>query len=59
MNYKNVINVNEPKFFVVYWGNNLPNLKDGAYVKNDDEYESTGTHWIGLYVYVDNGTKAR
>ena len=35
---------NEPKFNVVYSGNNLPKIKDGAYVINLDEYKSVGTH---------------
>ena len=25
-------------------------LKKGAYVKNLDEYENTGTHWVSLFV---------
>ena len=29
-------------------------LKDGAYVRNLDEYESIGTHWIALYVNANN-----
>ena len=29
---------NEPKFNVVYSRNNLPRIKDGAYVINLDEY---------------------
>ena len=33
--------------------NNLPEIKDGAYVINIDEFNSIGTHWIALYV---NGT---
>ena len=41
---------NEPKFNVVYSRNNLPKIKDGAYVINPDEYKSIGTHWIALYV---------
>ena len=41
---------NEPTFNGVCWRNNLPKIKDGAYVKNLDEYESIGTHWIALYV---------
>ena len=41
---------NEPKFDGVYSRNNLPKIKDGAYVRNLDEYESIGTHWIALYV---------
>ena len=37
---------NEPKFNGVYSRNNLPKIKDGAYVINLDEYKSVGTHWI-------------
>ena len=32
----------------LYSRNNLPKVKDGAYVINLDEYESIGTHWIVL-----------
>ena len=28
--------------------------KDGAYVINFDEFKSIGTHWIVLYVNVNN-----
>ena len=41
---------NEPKFNGVYSRNNLPKIKDGAFVTNLDEYKSIGTHWIALYV---------
>ena len=34
----------------VYSRNNLPEIKDGAYVINLDEFKSIGTHWIALYV---------
>ena len=37
---------NEPKLNSVYSRNNLPKIKDKAYVINLDEYESIGTHWI-------------
>ena len=40
----------------VYAINNLPKIKDGAYVINLDEYELIGTHWIDLYVDNDNVT---
>ena len=40
----------EPKFNGVYSRNNLPKIKDGTYVINLDEFKSTGTHWIALYV---------
>ena len=39
----------EPKFDGVYLRNDLPKIKDGAYIINLDEYESIGTHWIALY----------
>ena len=35
---------NEPKCNGLYSRNNLPKIKDGAYAKNLDEYESIGTH---------------
>ena len=35
---------NEPKFNGIYSRNNLPKVKDGAYVTNFDEYKSIGTH---------------
>ena len=47
---------NEPKFNGVYSRNNLPKIKDGAYVINLDEYKSIGTHWIALYVNDNNVT---
>ena len=47
---------NEPKFDGVYSRNNLPKIKDGAYVINFDEFKSIGTHWIALYVNGDNVT---
>ena len=36
---------NEPRFNCVYSRNNLPEIKDGAYVINLDKYKPTGTHW--------------
>ena len=36
---------NEPKFNGVYSRNNLPQIKDAAYVINLDEFKSIGTHW--------------
>ena len=50
-------NQNKPKFNGVYSINNLPKIKDGAYVINLDKYESIGTHWIGLHVN-DNNRRA-
>ena len=45
---------NEPKFNCVCSRNNLPKLKDGAYVVTLDECKSIRTHWIALYVNGDN-----
>ena len=44
---------NEPKFNS---RNNLPKIKDGAYVINLDEYKSIGTHWITFKVNAENVT---
>ena len=35
---------NEPKFNGVYWGNNLPKIKDAAYVTNLDKFRLIRTH---------------
>ena len=40
----------EPKFNGVYSRDNLPEIKDGGYVINLDEYSDIGTHWVALYV---------
>ena len=40
----------------VYLRNNLPKIKDDAYVINLDEYKSIKTHWRDLYVNGDNGS---
>ena len=45
---------NEPKFNDVYLRNNLPKIKDEAYVINLDQYESIGTHLMALYVNGNN-----
>ena len=45
---------NELKFSGVYSRNNLPNIKDRAYVINLDKYKSIGTNWIALYVKSNN-----
>ena len=47
---------NEPKFYVIYSGNNLPKIKDGAYVINLDEFKLIETHWEVLYVNANNIT---
>ena len=41
---------NESRFNGVYSRDNLPKIKDGAYVINLDEYSDMGTHWVALYV---------
>ena len=46
----------EPRFNGVFSRNNLPKIKDGAYVINLDEFKSIGTHWIALYVNAENVT---
>ena len=42
---------NEPRFNGVYSRDNLPKtIKNGACVRNLDEYADVGTHWIALYL---------
>ena len=45
---------NEPRFNGVYSRDNLPKIKDGAYIINLDEYSDIGTHWVALYVHNNN-----
>ena len=45
---------NEPKFNSVYSRNNLPKIKDGAYIINLDKFKSIETHWIALYMNGNN-----
>ena len=40
---------NENRFSGVYPTDNLPKIKDGAYVINLDEYSDIGTHWIAFF----------
>ena len=47
---------NEPKFNGLYSRNNLPKIRDGAYLTNLDEFKLIGTHWIALYVNRKNAT---
>ena len=47
---------NEPRFNGVYSRDNLPKIKDGAYVINLNEYSDIGTHWIPLCVQNNNVT---
>ena len=41
---------NQPRFNGVFLRDNLPKIKDGAYIINLDEYSDIGTHWIALHV---------
>ena len=41
---------NEPKFNGVFSRDNMPKIKDGAYVINLDEYSDIGTYWVALQV---------
>ena len=41
---------NKTRFNCVYSRDNLPKIKDGAYVINLDKCSDTGIHWIALYV---------
>ena len=47
---------NEPRFNGIYSRDNLPKIKDVAYVINLDEYYDIGTHWIALYVQKNDVT---
>ena len=47
---------NEPRFNGVYSRDNLPKIKDGAYIINLDEYCDIGTHWVALHVNNNNVT---
>ena len=47
---------NEPIFNGVCSRDNLPKIKDGAYVINLDEYSDIGTHWVALHMYNNNVT---
>ena len=47
---------NEAKFNGADPRNDLPKIKDGAYVINIDEYESIRTYWIALYFNDNNVT---
>ena len=47
---------NQPRFNGSYSRDNLPKVKDGAYVINLDGYSDIGTHWIVLYGQNNNVT---
>ena len=55
-NFEIQVLLNERKFNVVYSRNNLPKIKDEAYVINLSELKSIGTHWTALHVNVENVT---
>ena len=40
---------NEPRFNGVYSRDNLPRIKDGAYVINLNQYSDIGTHQVASY----------
>ena len=40
---------NELRFNCVYSRDNLPRIKDGAYIINLDEQSDIGSHWVTLY----------
>ena len=40
----------QPRFNGVYSRDNLPRIRDGAYIINLDECYDIGTHWIALHV---------
>ena len=48
--------LNEPKFNGVYSKNELPKIKDRAYIINLDDCNSVGTRWMALHV---NGNDRR
>ena len=47
---------NEPRFNGVYSRDNLPKIKDGAYLINLDEYSDIWTYWVALYMQNNNVT---
>ena len=47
---------NEPRLNGDFSQDNLPKIKDRAYIINLDEYSDLGTHWVALYVQNNNVT---
>ena len=45
---------NEPRFNGVYSRDNLPKIKDEAYIINLDECSDIETHWVAFYVQNNN-----
>ena len=44
---------NEPIFNGVYSMDNLPKIKKGAYIINQDFYKNSATHWVVVFVKKD------
>ena len=44
----------EPQFNGIFSRNNLSKIKDGAYIRNLDEYKSIGTHQVALCMNAEN-----
>ena len=40
----------EPRFNGAFSRNNLPKIKDGAYIINLEDENSKGTHWVALFI---------
>ena len=51
LKYKSIIKINQNLS-----RNNLPEIKDGSYGINLDEYKSTETHWIAVHINRNNKT---
>ena len=47
---------NEPRFNDVYSRDNLPKIKDEAYIINFDQYSDIEIHWVALCVQNNNVT---
>ena len=47
---------NKSRFNGVYSRDNLPKIKEGAYVINFDKYSDIETHWVALYIRNTNVT---
>ena len=49
---------NETRFNGVYCRDNLPKIKDGAYIINLDGYSDIATHWVALYINNNNSNNS-
>ena len=45
---------NEPRFNGIYSRDNLPKIKNGAYITSLDDHSDIGTHWIVLHMQNNN-----